>query len=211
MIMKYKTEEKVLINLINEIDYNQIFMSSDFYYKFKQDLVEKVLNKLVIENKIIKLSGDFGEFYFKSCYIPLIKRYSTVGFDEIAEATARKNGWRIFPSNYASFNKLGLSTQNVVRPIYSSTGPDCTFHYNDVEIKFEQLDFDANNLSTITVMLIQAIKILGKNNVTEKDISCIKNRLSLSKSKQYKDILLKESENENIDFWISDVIKKICE
>lgn len=201
--MKYSKEEKEIINAINQFDYSQIFMLSDFEHQFQRDVIQNLLNKLVVENKIVKLTGDFGEFYFRSCYIPIIKDYSTVGFDDIAKAIARKNGWKIFPSDYTSFNKMGLSTQNVMKPIFSSTGPNCVFHYNNVEIKFNQLDFDVEGLSVITVMFIQAIKILGQNNIIERDIKTIKDRLS----KECKQILLEEGKK--LDFWIYKIIKQI--
>lgn len=202
--MKYSKEEKEIINAINQFDYSQIFMLSDFEHQFQRDAIQNLLNKLVVENKIVKLTGDFGEFYFRSCYIPIIKDYSTVGFDDIAKAIARKNGWKIFPSDYTSFNKMGLSTQNVMKPIFSSTGPNCVFHYNNVEIKFNQLDFDVEGLSVITVMFIQAIKILGQNNIIERDIKTIKDRLP----KECKQILLEEGKK--LDFWIYKIIKQIC-
>lgn len=202
--MKYSKEEKEIINAINQFDYSQIFMLSDFEHQFQRDVIQNLLNKLVVENKIVKLTGDFGEFYFRSCYIPIIKDYSTVGFDDIAKAIARKNGWKIFPSDYTSFNKMGLSTQNVMKPIFSSTGPNCVFHYNNVEIKFNQLDFDVEGLSVITVMFIQAIKILGQNNIIERDIKTIKDRLP----KECKQILLEEGKK--LDFWIYKIIKQIC-
>lgn len=60
-------------------------------------------------------------------------------------------------------------------------------------------------MSTKTAMVIQAIKAIGKDNVTEKEINFLKRKMS----QQEKEELLSNARSTSV--WVYYIIMKICE
>ena len=59
-------------------------------------------------------------------------------------------------------------------------------------------------MSQISIMVIEALKTLGKNNIDENTVAVLKNRLNSEEKK----ILL----NETVDSaaWIFEIVRKVC-
>jgi len=88
--------------------------------------------------------------------------------DAVAAALARKFGWRIQPSGATALNVLGLSTQVPGRFVYVSDGPDRRYLLGNTELTFRHKALkEAGFARPESALLVQALKALGKEHVTE--------------------------------------------
>ena len=125
---------------------------------------------------------------------------------QVALALARNYGWSIAPSGNTALNQLGLSTQVSAKWSYISDGPYNVFEFGNIRIEFKhRSNKDISGLSPKTALVIQALRALGKDNITNEDI----NKIGLLLSAEEKETLLKESKQSTS--WIYKYIKKICE
>ena len=88
---------------------------------------------------------------------------------------------------------------------YISDGPYKTYEWNSTKLEFKhRTNKEITGLSYMTSLVIQALKTLGKNNVTPEVIQTLSTKLSLSE----KQACLKEA-TESTD-WVYDTIRQIC-
>lgn len=100
---------------------------------------------------------------------------------------------------------LGLSTQVTAVWSYISDGPYKTYEWNSTKLEFKhRTNKEVTGLSYMTSLTIQALKTLGKNNVTPEVIQTLSTKLSFSE----KQACLKEA-TESTD-WVYDTIRQIC-
>ena len=77
-------------------------------------------------------------------------------------------------------NLLGLSTQVPTTWTYVSDGPYREFALDNITIKFKhRTNKEITGLSYITLLVIQALKTIGKDNITDSVILHLSKRLSL--------------------------------
>ena len=82
--MTYKEQ---ILEKINNLDSNQVFIANDFFDIAGYETIRNTLNRLV-ENK--KISRIMKGVYYKPKYIELIREYEAPSVNEVAEAIARK-------------------------------------------------------------------------------------------------------------------------
>ena len=100
---------------------------------------------------------------------------------------------------------LGLSTQVTAVWSYISDGPYKTYEWNSTKLEFKhRTNKEITGLSYMTVLVIQALKTLGKTNVTFKTIRT----LSLRLSEEDKAAMLTEAA-EATD-WVYNAIRQIA-
>lgn len=88
----------------------------------------------------------------------------------MAEKIAEKYGLSILPAGEAALNNLGLSTQIPNDLVYISTGPHRDYVYRDNLIRFKHTSqIYALQFSKPLAMVIQAIREIGKDNLTEQE------------------------------------------
>ena len=107
--------------------------------------------------------------YEKPAFSDFLQEYVAPSPDKVARAIARNYGWRIVPKGETALNMLGLSTQVPGTWLYASDGPYKAYLVEGITLSFKhtaQKDFA--NLSDMTALVIQALKALGKQGVTEK-------------------------------------------
>ena len=125
--------------------------------------------------------------------------------DAVAKALARCYHWTIAPCGNTALNLLGLSTQVTAVWSYISDGPYKTYEWNSTKLEFKhRTNKEITGLSHMTSLVIQALKTLGKKNVTPEVIQTLSTKLSLSE----KQTCLKEA-TESTD-WVYDTIRQIC-
>lgn len=139
-------------------------------------------------------------------YSTILKEYGAPSINGVAQALARAHNWKICPSGTSTLNYLGLSTQVPAQYIYVSSGPYKTYSIGNAELIFKhtnnRLIYDA---SEDTAILIQAIKALGRGNITEMHKDKIQEKYDESTIKR----ILKESKHSAA--WIYESIRKIFE
>ncbi len=187
---------------INNTYSNQVFSANDFLDIASNVTVRGTLNRLANENKIKRMINGF---YYKANYNELLDDYEAVSIHELALAIARKYNWNIAPYNSTALNLLGLSTQVPSHYKYISSGRYKEYNIGDTILEFKKVSpGEIANMSIKTATVIQAIKSLGKDNITDDVILKIRKDLSVKE----KEDLLRDAKSTSS--WIYEVIRKIC-
>jgi len=163
-------------------------------------------------NRILARLGECGlirrvmrGIYVYPEYNMFLGEYVEPVTDQVARAIARHYGWTIIPYGDTALNLLGLSSQVPAMWIYVSDGNYRKYSYGNVTILFKRgANKDISGLSYKTALIIQALKALGKGNVTGNVIR----KLSLSLSEAEKACML--AEGKYVTAWLVEALKKIC-
>ena len=143
--------------------------------------------------------------YEKPKYSKLLHEYVAADPDAVAKALARNYHWTIAPCGNTALNLLGLSTQVTAVWSYISDGPYKTYEWNSTKLEFKhRTNKEITGLSYMTSLVIQALKTLGRTNVTPEIIQTLSEKLS----EDEKQACLKEA-TESTD-WVYDTIRKMC-
>ena len=143
--------------------------------------------------------------YEKPKYSKLLDEYVAADPDAVAKALARCYHWTIAPCGNTALNLLGLSTQATAVWSYISDGPYKTYEWNSTKLEFKhRTNKEITGLSYMTSLVIQALKTLGRTNVTPEIIQTLSEKLSEAE----KQACLKEA-TESTD-WVYDTIRKMC-
>lgn len=178
-----------------------IFATSDFADIADSATVRQSLNRLVDSGILRRV---FRGIFEKPKYSNLLKEYVATDPNAVANALARNYHWTIAPCGNTALNFLGLSTQVTATWSYISDGPYRIYEWDSIKIEFKhRANREITGLSYITVLVVQALKTLGKDNITPEIIRILSDRLD-SKDKV---LILKESA-EATD-WVYDIIRYI--
>ena len=143
--------------------------------------------------------------YEKPKYSKLLDEYVAADPDAVAKALARCYHWTIAPCGNTALNLLGLSTQVTAVWSYISDGPYKTYEWNSTKLEFKhRTNKEITGLSYMTSLVIQALKTLGRTNVTPEIIQTLSEKLT----EDEKRACLKEA-TESTD-WVYDTIRKMC-
>ena len=198
--MNYKQE---ILNKIENFGPNKIFIANDFFDIAGYETVRSTLNRLVGDKEIMRIMKGV---YYKPEYIKLIGEYAAPSVNEVANAIARKYNWTIAPAGNTALNLLGLSTQVPAKWTYISDGRYASFSFGNVTIEFKRRNNgDISKMSTLTAMVIQSIKEIGKDNISQKQIEYLRGKLS---EKEKSELL---TDSKTTSAWVYEVIKKISE
>lgn len=179
-----------------------VFVTSDFTDIATATTVRKCLGRQTEEKTIRRIIDGV---YEKPVYSNILKEYIPANPEKIAYAIARSFHWTIAPCGDVALNKLGLSTQVPVVWSYISDGPYRKFTWDNVTISFKhRANRQISLMSEPTILVVEAIKTLGKDRVDEGVIKIMRNRLPENKRKQ----ILEEATG--VSEWIYEVIRKVC-
>lgn len=199
-------EEKSIISMItkriDEAPFGSAFVTSDFTDLAEYETAKKTIARLEKKGTIRRvLRGVYDKPKFSS----LLNEYAAPHPDQIAHAIARNYNWIISESGNTALNQLGLSTQVPADWSYISSGPYKKYTFNNITLTFShRSDSQLTGMSENTLLMIQALKAIGQDNVSDTDIKMIRKRFS---SEDYQIILL---ESRYTISWIYEVIKDIC-
>lgn len=179
-----------------------VFVTSDFADIAGSNTIKQSLNRLVQEGMLHRILKGVFE---KPKYSNLLKEYVAASPDAVARALARSYHWTIAPCGNTALNQLGLSTQVTATWSYISDGPYKTYEWNSTKLEFKhRTNKEITGISYMTSMVIQALKTLGKANITADIIETLSTKLS----RKDKISMLKEA-TESTD-WVYDIICQIC-
>ncbi len=191
----------IIRNKINSFQNNYVFISKDFISDVDYETVRKTLSRLCEKSEIKKISRGY---YYKPIYLSIINDYSKPNIDSYAKAIARNMNWKIFPTGNTALNEFGLSTQVPSNYSYISSGRTISYEVDKIVILFTHRSSRETDFSYITGTVIQALKAIGQDNITDEIINKISSRLL----KEEKELILLESKNSSA--WIYEMIKLIC-
>lgn len=188
---------------INSFEANKIFFANDFLDIASNATVRQILKRLADEDKIKRVIDGF---YYNPSFSELIGEYEAVSIHESALAIARKYNWNIAPYNSTALNLLGLSTQVPTHYKYISSGRYKEYKIGDIILEFKKVNpGEIANMSLKTATVIQAIKSLGKENISNEVIQKIRENLT---EKERTDLM---NESKSVPSWIYEVIREISE
>ena len=194
---------EIISDKINDFDSHKVFFANDFLDIASNATVRQILKRLADERKIQRIIDGF---YYNPRYSELIGEYEAVSIHELALAIARKYNWNIAPYNSTALNLLGLSTQVPTHYKYISSGRYKEYKIGDMILEFKKVNpGEIANMSLKTATVIQAIKSLGKEDITSEVIQKIRENLS---EKERIDLM---HESKSVPSWIYEVIREICE
>jgi hypothetical protein len=178
------------------------FSANDLLAKFSRQQADNVLSDLLKDGKIRRVCRGIYDY---PKYSEFLKQELSPDIDQVARAFARKFNWRIEVLGDTALNMLGLSTQVVAKYVYLSDGENRSY-----DIMGTTLEFKKSSLKNIgfkykeSSLIVQALKTLGKERVTEEVIETIRKRIE---PKMYTKIL-KDTQSSTV--WIYEAIKQIC-
>lgn len=189
-------------NKILSLPDGSVFTTSDFADITTDNNLRQITFRLENAGKIRRILPGI---YDKPLYSEILGQIVSPDINTVAEAIARKNNWSIIPSGNVALNLLGISTQVPARWEYFSSGDTKDYQVGNTSISFtHRADKELNHMSTKTALVIQAIKTLGDDTISDEVVAKFANRLSDTE----KDTLLDEAKPTTA--WIYEVIKKIC-
>jgi len=192
---------KQMTDMIDGKEYGSAFIVSDFTHLMDYETAKKSIARLEKKNQIRRVLRGI---YDKPRYSKLLKEFSAPNPEQIAKAIARSNNWKIAACGDSALNLLGLSTQVPANWKFISSGPYKTYPIGNIQLDFiHRADREIQGMSEDTILLIQAIKALGQDNIKESDIRILKKRYA----KADRTRILEESRN--TVSWIYEIIKKI--
>ena len=169
-------------------------------------LVKKLIVHLLNQSKKNKIRRIARGLYDYPRYSELLKQNLSPDIEKVAQAIAGKFNWNIEVSGDTALNLLGLSTQVVGKYIYLTNGANRSYKILDnITIEFKK-----SALKNIgfkhreSILLVQALKSLGKERIDDEIISKLQNTIEKSMC----DKILKDTKT--VTNWIYEVIKKVC-
>ena len=158
-----------------------IFISSDFADIADTETIRRNLNRLTQAGMLRRILKGV---YEKPKYSKLLDEYVAADPEAVANALARSYHWTIAPCGNTALNLLGLSTQVTAVWSYISDGPYKTYEWNSTKLEFKhRTNKEITGLSYMTSLVIQALKTLGRSNVTPEVIQMLSEKLT-DKDKQ---------------------------
>ena len=179
------------------------FVASDFVDLMDYETAKKSLSRLERKGELRRVLRGI---YDRPEFSRLIQEYAAPNPDGVAHALARNYNWTIAPTGNSALNLLGLSTQVPSNWAYISSGPYKTYLLDRVTLDFShRANRELTGMSPKTILVIQALKALGKDRVSTNDRDIIRSRLD---AQEVQNLL---TEGRGASSWIYEEIKKICQ
>lgn len=187
---------------IEGYDSEAVFILNDFSDIADINTIRQIFMRLEQTGKIRRILAGI---YYNPTYSEILGEYEAPSPHNVAMAIARKLNWTIAPSGNTALNQLGLSTQVSAKWSYISDGPYRNYEFGNVEIEFKRKNNkEISNMSYKSATVIQALKALKKENVSETVIEKLRSVLT----PQEKEELLRDGQKTTV--WVYEVIKKVC-
>lgn len=183
-------------------EHGSVFIPSDFFDITDAVKVNVCLSRLEKENTIRRILRGVYEY---PEYNDFIGEYIAPSPDKVANALARNYGWTIVPCGDTALNLLGLSTQVPAVWSYVSDGTYKDYNFDKITIKFKRTtNKEISKITYKTALVIQALKALGSEKISETVIKKISSRID---EYEKKNMLI---EAKHATAWIYEIIKEIC-
>ncbi|MDZ4169748.1 MAG: DUF6088 family protein [Coriobacteriia bacterium] len=194
----YKAE---VFRRIEEMPPGTVFGLAEFSDVAGSDSVRQAIKALADAGQIERVLRGF---YFKPKMSAVLSEPVPPRPDDVARAIARANRWTIAPSGQVALNELGLSEQVPMLWTYVSDGPYRAYSFRGADLRFKRgVNSETTGLSETTLLVIQALKALGREAVGDAEIEAIARRLS----DEQKTVLLDESRHATA--WVRRAAKQI--
>ena len=170
-------EDKIL-KKIKKAKRGTLFFSDNFSAFGNAETIRRTLNRLVEAGDIDRVASGI----FVRPQIDKIIGKITPRIEDIADAIARRDKAKIVPTGAYALNRLGLSTQVPMKIVYLTDGSARKIKAGNYTITFIRTSpKNVAAIGKINRLAIQALKSIGKENVSQKEIEQIQNALMKEK------------------------------
>jgi len=174
-----KSIDDHIITKIKKARGGSLFFIEDFLHFGSSEAIRKALERLVNKGLISRISrGIYARLKTHEMFGEIMP-----SAEEIAQAIAKRDKARIIPTGVLALNALGLSTQVPMKSVYLTDGSARTITMGKRTIKFKKSS--PRNLSAIgpiSSLVIQALKEIGKDHVTDEEIEKVLKHLEKEES-----------------------------
>jgi hypothetical protein len=141
------------------------FSKNDFIDLGSDAAVRKALSRLERKGTIRRVLRGIYDYPQISS---LLNQPMWPDLNELANALARKSGWRIQPSENTALNLLGLSTQVPAQSVYLSDGPGKSYEIGNRKLTFKKRLLKESGFKLReSELVVQALKALGPKRIDE--------------------------------------------
>lgn len=157
------TEEQILKKVKN---YNRgkIFFPEDFAKFGSSEAVRQALVRLEDDGELVRIAHGIYLYPKTDPQLGVLKP----SIEKIAEAIAKRDKAKIIPAGALAMNKLGLSTQVPLNAVYLTDGSPRSIQVGNRKIKFKRtVPKNLKAKGEISSLVIQALKEIGKGNISE--------------------------------------------
>jgi len=172
------TVENKILTKIKKAKRGSLFFSDNFASFGNAETIRRTLNRLVETGEIDRVASGI----FVRPQIDKIIGKITPKIEDIADAIARRDKAKIVPTGAYALNRLGLSTQVPMKIVYLTDGSARNIKVGNYTISFIRTSpKNVAAIGKISRLAIQALKSIGKENVSPKEIGQIQNALMKEK------------------------------
>jgi len=193
------TETKIL-DRIKKAARGVLFFTENFIAYGNNEAVKKALQRLTNAGELERVATGI---YVRPQIDNIIGKVSP-GIEEIAKAIAKRDKARIVPTGVYALNRLGLSTQVPLNVVYLTDGAARKIKIGNRTVTFKKAT--PKNVATvgeISGLAIQALRTIGRENVTAEEIAKIQQLLKKEKpTRLEQDIRL-------APVWIREIMKPV--
>ncbi|MBN2282206.1 MAG: hypothetical protein JXQ65_16610 [Candidatus Marinimicrobia bacterium] len=197
-----KSLEKQILTKFKKAGRGTLFFAENFHSLGNTKAVNKTLERLVDKGELLRVATGIYVRPKKDAVIGII----TPGIEDIAKAIAKRDRARIVPTGIYALNKLGLSTQVPLNIVYLTDGAARKIKVGKNTITFKKTTpKNVAAVGEISKLAIQALRTIGKDNVTKAEIEKIQTLLKKEKpTRLEQDIRL-------APVWIKEIMKPVLE
>lgn len=180
-----------------------VFTPKDFLDLANHATVRQSLTRFAAAGTIRRLLRGVYDY---PAFSDFLKAPASPDPDAIARAIARTHGWTLLPAGETALNLLGLSTQVPAQWQYFSDGPSKRYEWNGGTIIFtRRANREIAGLSPKTVLVVQALKSLGKDRVDTGVMARLQRNLDQKERTQAVE------EARYVTAWVYEIIKRLAE
>lgn len=197
-----KNIEKRIVRSASARGFAWAFSSKDFAHLGSRAAIDMALSRLAEKGTIRRVSRGIYDLPKHSA---LLDQPLSPDLDAVANAIARKFGWRIQINGASALSLMGLSQQVPGRVVYTSDGPSREFKVGKNSISFKHTPpKDAGFAYRESSIIVQGLKSLGAERVTETTILAVRRWLDPRLRKK----VLRDTQITT--GWIHAAVVKIC-
>jgi uncharacterized protein (DUF2267 family) len=175
--MELSIENQVLEKIKNARR-GTLFFGQDFVAQGSDEAVRKALERLVKKGEIERIATGI---YLRPEIDPIVGKVPP-SIESIVKAIAKRDKARIVPTGITAMHQLGLSTQVPMTFVYLTDGSARNIQIDGRSIVLKRTS--PKNVATvgkISTLVIQALRMIGKDNVSHQEVEKIRSLLKQEK------------------------------
>ena len=173
-----ESTEIQIIKKIKKARRGTLFFNESFLAIGHTDAIRKALERLVKSGEIQRVAVGI---YVRPEIDPVIGKVSP-GIDAIVTAIAKRDKARIVPTGVHALNRLGLSTQVPMNVVYLTDGAPRKIQIAGRRVTLKKTTpKNVAAVGEISRLIIQALREIGKDKITEQEIEYLQQLLRKEK------------------------------